>query len=136
MLDRRAHDAALDAPDVVLMDAGVEAHALLRETARLSDPADRRAEGTASGNGSNAEEIIKHFKDHPAAEVVLVLSNKADAFVLTRAYRNNIESRVFDRVTYRDSTDVLEWLREKKVTHIVLAGFLWLVPGYLVDALL
>ncbi len=88
----------------------------------------------ASGNGSNAEEIIRHFKDHPTGEVVLVLSNRPDAFALTRAKRNNIESRVFDRATYRDTTEVLQWLREKGVTHIVLAGFLWLVPGYLVDA--
>jgi phosphoribosylglycinamide formyltransferase-1 len=29
---------------------------------------------------------------------------------------------------------VLDWLLEKRITHVVLAGFLWLIPDYLVKA--
>ena len=85
----------------------------------------------ASGSGTNAEEIFKYFQNHASIEVVLLLSNKPDAYVLTRAKKFNIPARVFTRDQFRDET-VLMWLQEYGVTHIVLAGFLWLVPAYLI----
>lgn len=85
----------------------------------------------ASGNGTNAEEIIKYFHNHTSIEVVLVLSNNAQAFVLERANRNAIPSRVFSKAEFKEAV-VLEWLKEYKVTHIVLAGFLWLIPDNLI----
>lgn len=88
----------------------------------------------ASGGGTNAEKIIKYFRSHPSIEVVLVLSNNPGAFVLTRAETFGIETNVFDRQQFTESQIVLGWLRDKEVTHVVLAGFLWLIPGYLIDA--
>lgn len=88
----------------------------------------------ASGGGTNAEKIIKYFRSHPSIEVVLVLSNNPWAFVLTRAETFGIETNVFDRQQFTESQIVLGWLRDKEVTHVVLAGFLWLIPGYLIDA--
>ena len=35
---------------------------------------------------------------------------------------------------YTESTLVLDWLKKNEITHIVLAGFLWLVPPYLIAA--
>ena len=88
----------------------------------------------ASGNGTNAEEIFKYFKNHPSIEVVLLISNNPQAFVLERARNFGIPTKTFDRQQFRESTVVLEWLQEKNVTHVVLAGFLWLIPTYLVQA--
>jgi len=88
----------------------------------------------ASGGGSNAEEIIKYFRNHSAIDVVLVLSNNPDAYVLERAGKFGIESRVFNRQQFKEPDVILGLLQEKKVTHIVLAGFLWLIPEYLVNA--
>jgi phosphoribosylglycinamide formyltransferase-1 len=88
----------------------------------------------ASGNGSNAEEIIKRFQHHPSIEVVMLLSNNPDAFALDRAKKFNIQTRIFSRQIFRESREVLNWLKEKQVTHVVLAGFLWLVPDYLIQA--
>lgn len=85
----------------------------------------------ASGSGTNAEEIFKHFQHHPTAEVVMLLSNKHDAYALERAKKFNIEARVFNRAQFLDET-VLGWLKEAEVSHIVLAGFLWLIPDHLV----
>ncbi len=85
----------------------------------------------ASGSGTNAEEIFKHFQHHPRIEVVLLLSNKPDAFALARAKKFNVASRVFNKAQFQDET-VLGWLIEFGVTHIVLAGFLWLIPEYLI----
>lgn len=88
----------------------------------------------ASGSGTNAEEIFRHFQDHPSIEVVLLLSNNPEAYALQRAKKFNIETKIFNRIEFRESILVLDWLNERKVTHIVLAGFLWLIPGYLTSA--
>lgn len=88
----------------------------------------------ASGSGTNAEEIFKRFKNHPSIEVVLLLSNNPQAFALQRARNYSIDTKVFDRPQFKDNTVVLNWLQEKNVTHVVLAGFLWLIPPYLIQA--
>lgn len=88
----------------------------------------------ASGSGSNAEEIIRYFKNHPHIDVALLLSNNAEAYALERAKRLGVPARAFTREEYREAGVVLQWLKEYEITHIVLAGFLWLIPGYLVSA--
>jgi len=85
----------------------------------------------ASGSGTNAEEILTYFDRHPAIEVVLLLSNNPTAFALTRATKFNVPTKTFTKEIFKDTTVVLNWLGERGVTHIVLAGFLWLVPPYL-----
>ena len=82
----------------------------------------------ASGSGTNAERIILHFQNHASIQVALVLSNKENAFVLERAKKLNIPSRTFNRQQFKESDVVLNWLKEEKITHIVLAGFMWLMP--------
>ena len=41
----------------------------------------------ASGNGTNAENIIRYFREKDTARVALVLTNRQTAFVLERAAR-------------------------------------------------
>ena len=62
------------------------------------------------------------------------MSNNPEAYALTRAKKFGVETKVFNRIQFRESEEVIEWLKEAKVTHIVLAGFLWLVPQHLVKA--
>lgn len=81
----------------------------------------------ASGSGTNAEQIFKYFKDHPSIRTVLLLSNNPKAFAITRAENHGISTVIFDRGEFNDGT-VLNKLKNFKVTHIVLAGFLWLIP--------
>jgi len=88
----------------------------------------------ASGSGTNAEEIFKHFQHHTTIEVVLLLSNNPQAYALERAKKFNIPSKVFTRSEFRESEEVLIWLQKRSVTHIVLAGFMWLLPDYLVKS--
>lgn len=88
----------------------------------------------ASGSGSNAEAIMKYFENHPTIEVGAVASNKADAFVLKRARNFNIQTKIFDKNQFLESNQVLKWLQEQKITHVVLAGFLLLVPEKLIRA--
>ncbi len=88
----------------------------------------------ASGSGTNAEEIFKYFQHHASIEVVALLSNSNQAYALERAKKFGIETHVFNREEFREQRIVLSWLQERKVTHIVLAGFMWLVPVYLIQA--
>ncbi len=83
----------------------------------------------ASGSGTNAGQIFSYFSTHPKIDVCLLLSNNPNAYVLERAKSAGVESRVFDRVQFFEKDAVLEWLHEKEITHLVLAGFLWLMPG-------
>lgn len=85
----------------------------------------------ASGSGSNAEQIMKYFSDDPDFSVRLILSNKPDAYVLERAAKFGVPTLVFDRKTFYQTTQVLDLLSDAKVDVVVLAGFLWLVPDYL-----
>jgi len=87
----------------------------------------------ASGNGSNAGEIMKYFNDHPGIEVALLLTNNPKAYVLERAKKFSVPGKVFTKQDFEDET-VVEWLRAAGITHIVLAGFLWLVPLSLLKA--
>lgn len=85
----------------------------------------------ASGSGTNAEAIIKHFKGHPIIKVELVLTNNPNAFVLERAKKFAIPTKVFSRGEF---DNVVTDLREYRITHIVLAGFLWLIPASLIKS--
>jgi phosphoribosylglycinamide formyltransferase-1 len=88
----------------------------------------------ASGSGTNAANLFSYFEHHPTIEVVLLLSNNPEAFALERARQAGIESKVFDRQQFRETSEVVQWLQEQGVTHVVLAGFLWLIPANLIQA--
>jgi phosphoribosylglycinamide formyltransferase-1 len=88
----------------------------------------------ASGSGSNAEEIIRHFSVHPRIEVALLLSNNANAFALERARKYSIPVMVFSRDEFLNSNAVISRLCAEDISHIVLAGFLWLIPASLIRA--
>lgn len=83
----------------------------------------------ASGSGTNTENIINYFKEKKDINVELVLSNKSDAFVLKRAKNLGVETLIFNKKDFISSKKVLNFLLNKKIDFIVLAGFLWLVPS-------
>lgn len=88
----------------------------------------------ASGSGTNAEEVFKYFKDHASIEVVLLLSNNSNAYALQRAKNYNIKNYLFSRKEFMEGRLLMDYLKGADVTHIVLAGFLWLIPDYLIRA--
>ena len=89
-----------------------------------------------SGGGSNARVMIDRFQAHPedGVEVVLLVSNKATAGGLTVAAERGIPSLVVKRKDWATGEELLAALKAYKVDLIVLAGFLWLIPPYLVKA--
>lgn len=88
----------------------------------------------ASGTGSNARKIIEYFKNKTDIDVKLVLSNKPGAPVLDMARSHGIDTLTFDRAGFYKTDGLLEQLHQYQIDLIVLAGFLWLVPPYLVQA--
>lgn len=88
----------------------------------------------ASGSGSNAENIIKYFKDNKNIHVKLIVSNKSDAYVLERAKKFNIQSTIFNKTDFNESEKVIETLKANNIDFIVLAGFLLKVPQNIIDA--
>jgi phosphoribosylglycinamide formyltransferase-1 len=86
----------------------------------------------ASGSGTNAERVMSHFSNRATAEVSIVLSNKPDAYVLERAAKFNVRTRVFDRDTFYNTSEIPDLLKELEIDLVVLAGFLWLIPPGLI----
>lgn len=82
----------------------------------------------ASGNGSNAENLIHYFNNSSNAKVVAVFTNKKDAGVIQKAINLRIAVQYFNKIDFYDSNEVIEKVNIYQADLIVLAGFLWLVP--------
>ena len=87
----------------------------------------------ASGTGSNVYNIIQYFKSNDLINVVAVLSNKSDAGALNHAKNAGVPSLAFSKKDFTSAITVEEFLAERKVDLIVLAGFLLKVPESLID---
>ncbi len=87
-----------------------------------------------SGSGTNCEAIIKHFADSKDVKISLVLSNRADAYALVRAQNLGIPTVVLPKKDFNDESKVMPLLKEFGISFIVLAGFLLVVPDFLIDA--
>ena len=88
----------------------------------------------ASGSGSNAQQIVEYFSASDTARVIMIYSNRADAYVLQRAYQMNIPTVVFDRADFYETDLIYHQLDNLHPDLIVLAGFLWKVPEKIVHA--
>ena len=88
----------------------------------------------ASGNGSNAQAIAEYFSESNEACVVLILTNRKDAFVIERAKALNIPVRFFNREDFYQTEVITHILIDEKIDMVVLAGFLWLLPPSLIQA--
>lgn len=88
----------------------------------------------ASGRGSNATAIHQYSIQNPEAfKVALILSNREKAGVMEYGKNHNIPTVHFTRNDFYQTKNVIENLEEAKIDLIVLAGFLWLIPPYLVE---
>ena len=87
-----------------------------------------------SGNGTNCENLIRYFEGSELATVVLVVSNKADAFALERARRLGVPTAVAVKADLNNQQFMMTLLQQFSIDFIVLAGFLPMVPSFLVEA--
>ncbi|CAG0963195.1 phosphoribosylglycinamide formyltransferase 1 [Geobacteraceae bacterium] len=92
-----------------------------------------------SGNGSNLQAIIDRIEAGALpAQIVCVISNKADVFALERAKHHGIPTHVLDHRSHagREAYDtaLVELLRSHGVGLVVLAGFMRIVTPVLLGA--
>jgi phosphoribosylglycinamide formyltransferase-1 len=87
----------------------------------------------ASGSGTNAESIVRHFFDSKLAYVDIILTENPNAYVLKRAEKLSVKSYLFSKEELVDGS-VTELLLSKGVDFIVLAGFLKLIPKNMITA--
>jgi phosphoribosylglycinamide formyltransferase-1 len=88
----------------------------------------------ASGSGTNCENLIRYFEGSEVVNIALVVSNKPDAYALVRAERLGVSTAVTPKAELNDPDVMLPLLKRFDIDMIVLAGFLPLVPNFLIDA--
>ena len=88
----------------------------------------------ASGKGSNAEKIIEHFENHDQITISLIVCNRLGAGVFDVAKKHGIKSLLLEKNAFNDDQKFVQFLINEGITHIVLAGFLWKIPEYLIQA--
>ena len=87
-----------------------------------------------SGSGSNCENIIRYFETNEQVNIALVISNRADAYALKRAKNLNVPSLVLPKVEFNNKEKVLKLMADHRIDFIVLAGFLLMIPDWLIAA--
>ena len=87
-----------------------------------------------SGGGTNCENLIRYFSNRDDVKFPLVVSNRSDAYALVRAERLGIPTTVVSKAQLNDPEVMLPLLRNVGADWLVLAGFLPLIPTYLIEA--
>lgn len=81
-----------------------------------------------SGGGTNLQALLdaQNRGEIPSGEIVLVVSNNADAYALTRAKNAGVETAVVSRKVYGEQFEkvLLETLQKAEIDLIILAGFM------------
>ncbi|NOT37934.1 MAG: phosphoribosylglycinamide formyltransferase [Saprospiraceae bacterium] len=92
----------------------------------------RRIAIFASGDGTNTEKLIKHFKNHSSISIELIISNSSKAGVIKLAQKNDIQYSVINKSLLTNNSYMTSLLNLYDIDFIVLAGFLLLMPPFLV----
>lgn len=85
----------------------------------------------ASGAGSNAQAIINYFNGHPTIKVALVITNNPGAGVIQVAHENKIISAILSKDAMNTEQTVMALLNAQNIHFIALAGYLQMVPAFL-----
>jgi phosphoribosylglycinamide formyltransferase-1 len=89
----------------------------------------------ASGNGTNAENLINYFSASKEVKIKLVVTNNADAGIVKRAEAHKKNIQIISKQALASYTDqIIDFLQTEKVDLIVLAGFLLKIPEKLIQA--
>ena len=88
----------------------------------------------ASGEGSNAENLMRYFEGNLKVRVRLLFTSKSDAGVVEKAYAFGVPVIVLEKDKFYKGNYYVELLRLLPADLIILAGFLWKVPDFFVKA--
>lgn len=87
----------------------------------------------ASGGGTNCENIIRYFKDSDKVKVALVVANKVGIPALEKAERLGVPTSVLPKADLNRKDILLPLMKEYSIDFIVLAGFLLVIPDFLIN---
>ena len=82
----------------------------------------------ASGNGSNALNIIDYFSSSSLIEIGFVLTNKKDAPIVELAQKKNVETLILSNDEVSNGALLTKICFEKGIDFIILAGYLRKIP--------
>ncbi len=88
----------------------------------------------ASGNGSNAKKIIRDFRQNDVAKVSLLVCNRPNAGAVTIAKNENVKVLLINKEKFFNQDGYVPEIKELGIDLIVLAGFLWKIPVFLIEA--
>ena len=89
----------------------------------------------ASGNGSNAVNLVKAFNAGTRIHVALCLTDRENAPVIEKMKELGVETIYFPRNVWKENPQaILEALRHRDIKVIALAGFLCFLNSEIVDA--
>lgn len=86
----------------------------------------------ASGNGSNVATVLKKLHKK-SLNVGLIVSNNPEANVLNIAKKHEVPTLIIKKNEFYQTEKIIQNLEEYKIEWIFLAGFLWLIPHYLIQ---
>jgi len=86
----------------------------------------------ASGNGTNAAQLIKYFKNNEHIQIALIITNSSKANVISLAEENDIPFSVVNKSLLANNSYMTSLMNLYDIDFIVLAGFLLLMPPFLV----
>jgi phosphoribosylglycinamide formyltransferase-1 len=88
----------------------------------------------ASGEGSNAENLMIYFANDPRIRIKLVITNRDDAGVIARAEKHRKIVQIISKEALNNYTEkIIEFLKSEKIDLIILSGFLLQIPGAIVN---
>ncbi|XZK74470.1 phosphoribosylglycinamide formyltransferase [Clostridium perfringens] len=90
----------------------------------------------ASGSGSNLQSILDNiYNGNINGEVSLVIGSKEGIFALERAEKQGIKTSVVSKKEFGDKTsdEILRLAKENNIDLIVLAGYLSILKGKLLE---
>lgn len=92
----------------------------------------------ASGNGSNFQAIVEAIKlQKIPAQVKLLITDKQDAFVRTRAKRLGVKDLFICPKQFKSRLDydkeIVAILKKNKINLVVLAGYMRILSGFFIN---
>ncbi|MFN0274706.1 MAG: phosphoribosylglycinamide formyltransferase [Chitinophagales bacterium] len=88
----------------------------------------------ASGKGTNAENLIRYFDQHPIIKINLIVCNNPQAGVCKVAEKHEIPIKFLLQKAEETAEEFIAFLRKYDTDYILLAGYLKLLDPLLVKA--
>tara|TARA_B100000029_G_scaffold375668_1_gene370111 strand:- start:400 stop:969 length:570 start_codon:yes stop_codon:yes gene_type:complete len=86
----------------------------------------------ASGSGTNVQNICEYFQNHSSIKPEIVLSDRKNAYALERAKKLNLKNAYFNYGN-TSTNDLIGILHANSISHIILAGYLRLIPTEIIQ---